>query len=149
MSVIEVKGNLLKSKCTVIAHWCNCFNKRGAGIAAQIKKKWPGVYEADCKTQLGDKNKLGTFTFYSSKTKLIYSLYTQYAYGTYMTQLKYDALETALIVMKQNLINKDLYISCKIGMPKIGCGLAGGDWNIVKDIIEKVFDDKDIYIYSL
>ena len=35
----------------------------------------------------------------------------------------------------------------KILIPKyIGCGLAGGDWNIVSEIIEEVFIDKDVLI---
>lgn len=29
----------------------------------------------------------------------------------------------------------------KIGLPQIGCGLAGGDWNKVKEIIKKELKD--------
>jgi len=29
----------------------------------------------------------------------------------------------------------------------IGCGLAGGKWDIVYDIIEEVFNDYDVVIY--
>ena len=35
-----------------------------------------------------------------------------------------------------------------IGFPyKIGCGLAGGDWNIVESIINEVFADYNVEIY--
>jgi len=34
----------------------------------------------------------------------------------------------------------------KIAMPQIGCGLDKLDWNIVKEIIEDVFEDIDIEI---
>jgi len=33
-----------------------------------------------------------------------------------------------------------------IGLPKIGCGLAGGDWNIVKEIIQKELKDCNVII---
>ena len=35
----------------------------------------------------------------------------------------------------------------KILIPKyIGCGLAGGDWNIVSEIIDEVFIDHEVLI---
>ena len=44
-------------------------------------------------------------------------------------------------------LNKD---DITIGFPyKIGCGLAGGDWNIVYNIIEDEFKDYNIKIYKL
>ena len=36
-----------------------------------------------------------------------------------------------------------------IAIPKIGCGLAGGDWEKVKVIIEDVFSEYDVVVYSL
>jgi len=31
-------------------------------------------------------------------------------------------------------------------MPRIGCGLAGGDWSIIEKIINKVLIDKKINV---
>jgi hypothetical protein len=33
--------------------------------------------------------------------------------------------------------------------PKIGAGLAGGDWKIIKEILEGVFFDYDLTVYYL
>ena len=33
-----------------------------------------------------------------------------------------------------------------IGFPKIGCGLAGGNWGIVLPKIEEIFKDFDVTI---
>ena len=33
-----------------------------------------------------------------------------------------------------------------IGLPKIGCNLAGGDWNIVREIIRRELKDMDVTI---
>jgi hypothetical protein len=39
---------------------------------------------------------------------------------------------------------KQMFSNKRIGIPQIGAGLARGDWNIIKGIIEKVFcDDTD------
>ncbi|EGL17721.1 hypothetical protein HMPREF9413_4472 [Paenibacillus sp. HGF7] len=36
-----------------------------------------------------------------------------------------------------------------IALPyNIGCGLAGGDWDIVEQIIEEVFIDYDVTLYK-
>ena len=138
------------SDCSVICHGCNCFHTMGSGIALAIKRKYPEAYMADMKqTTLGDPNKLGTFSKADCGDKLIYNLYQQFRYGRDKMHLQYDALEQALIAMKSDLQVNDRYKISKIGMPRIGCSLAGGDWNVVKQIIERVFSEKDVYVYSL
>ena len=34
-----------------------------------------------------------------------------------------------------------------VHMPKIGCGLAGGDWNRVENIIKNTFINSNIEVY--
>jgi hypothetical protein len=36
-----------------------------------------------------------------------------------------------------------------VGIPFIGCGLAGGDWRIVEKIINEIFKNRTIYVYYL
>lgn len=55
----------------------------------------------------------------------------------------YENLATALEDMKSSMICEG---QKKIAMPKIGCGLDGLDWGIVKAIIKDVFEDTDIEI---
>lgn len=147
----EVKGDLLESDCDAIAHCCNCFHTMGAGIARQIKSAYPEAYWEDCKTKLGDINKLGNISYVKVNGRYIFNLYGQYRYGRDRKHLNESALRSALIKMKQTLsIQSDIPFSRrKIGFPKLGCNLAGGDWNVVKRIIEEVFYDTDVYIYSL
>jgi len=38
------------------------------------------------------------------------------------------------------------YKGNKIGLPLIGAGLAGGDWNVIEKIIEKELKDMDVTI---
>ena len=158
--VIYKKGNLLEEEgLFAICHQTNCQSKMKAGLAKSIVEYYPNVAEVDRNCKLSPKERLGKFSFslekYKNRTPLmIFNLYGQFYYGTDSVKTNYHELENAFIAMT-SYINYYIkyYISSgivelipneiKIGIPyKIGCGLAGGDWNIVKDIIEKVFDNE-------
>lgn len=55
----------------------------------------------------------------------------------------YEDLINALTDMKENMVDTGVK---KIAMPKIGCGLDGLNWNIVRSIVKEVFEDTDIEI---
>ena len=150
MPIEHHQGDLLLSNCAVIAHGCNCFNTMGSGIARAIRARYPSAYEADCATTRGDLNKLGSLSeSYEIYEPWIFNLYTQYRYGTDRRHLDYTALVDALVAMKALLDEKDPDQALMVGMPRIGCGLAGGDWQIVEELISNVFHDRTIHIYTL
>ena len=147
MPVIEIRGNLLESGANTIFHGCNCFWTWGAGVAKAIKERYPEAYKADVHgSKHGDVEKLGTFTKYFDQKdqRQIFNLYTQYNFGTHRRQLDYEALAKSLEVLKAQLKPDDICAG-----PRIGCGLAGGDWSIVRSFIEYTFPDRDIQIYYL
>lgn len=82
-----IQGNLFKDKnLTVIAHGCNCFNTMGSGIAKTIKILYPEVYETDCKTIKGSREKLGTISWTIIDDSLkIANCYTNSHIGIQMT----------------------------------------------------------------
>jgi len=131
-----VDGDLLKlaEGFDVITHCCNCFTTFGAGIAPQIKHKFPEAYEADCKTVSGDESKLGTISYTENTTPIVVNMYGQFDYTGRRSgkmDLDYDALRSALRAMKDKFSGKTF------GMPMIGSGLAGGSWDIIEKIIEE------------
>lgn len=152
MALIYINDDLLKSDCDVIVHGCNCFHTFGSGIAKQIKEQYNGAYLKDINdSKFANKEKLGSYTKYITQNKhydkniTIINAYTQYNYGNKnIMYADYDAIKKVMIRIKDNVSPLS-----KIGMPKIGCGLANGDWKIVSKIIEDVFTDRDIYIYSI
>ena len=148
MPIKYVKGNLLRSNCDIIAHGCNCFCNMEAGIAKQIATEYPEAAEADFFSYRGNIEKMGTGSWANSNEKRIYNLYTQYKYGNEEVHVEYDSVQKSLEFMRVNLISNNLWDK-KIGIPLIGCGLAGGDWNIVSQIVEEVFHDKQIFVYVL
>lgn len=132
-----ITGDLVRDaeNYDVIIHGCNCFCTMGSGIAPQIKHKFPEAYTADCATKSGDESKLGTITHTdTSKKPVVVNLYSQFGYSGRKhgkIDLDYDALRSGLKLVKQQFSGKF------IGMPKIGAGLAGGDWSIIEKIIEE------------
>ncbi|MFW5886416.1 MAG: phosphatase [Bacteroidota bacterium] len=121
----------------VIIHGCNCFHTMGAGIALALSKKYPEIRTADKTTTYGDKSKLGNFTSYDNGKFIIINGYTQYGFGENKSQVNYDAIKKLFQKIKLIFHGK------KIGYPKIGAGLAGGDWNIISSIIDKELEGED------
>ncbi len=122
----------------LIIHGCNCFHTMGAGIAKQIKKAFPGAYEADLKTKFGDLNKLGEYSFWKDEQTglVVINAYTQFEPGP---RFEYLALDAFLVNL---MCDFDLNKS-KIGFPKLGAGIGGGDWNVIKNIFDKWLFDYD------
>lgn len=156
-------GDLIKAvqdgEVNVFGHGCNCFTTMGSGIAPLIKEAFPKMYAADLKTEKGDKAKLGTFTvaFMKDGSLAGFNLYSQYGYNRRkqgLRDLDYNALYDSMDQMKKALqsFTDGSVADYKIGLPLIGCGLAGGNWRIVSRIIEEVLvrdGGFDVTIYTL
>lgn len=141
-----VKGDLINmaidGKFDVIIHGCNCFNTMEAGIAATIRAVFPKAWDIDQRTKKGDISKLGEYTaakiLYGKFTFYVVNAYTQFGYNNKNgIDLSYVALKKVLRKIAKN------YDGLKIGYPKIGCGLAGGDWKRVSAIIDQEFEGQD------
>lgn len=155
--ITEVVGNLLETdKCQVIVHQANLFHTFGAGIARAIGEKFPEAFEADKKTKHGDTGKLGTFSVAKitdskgTSIKYIINLYSQSGLGGKDRQTTYDAMVNGLTLLRERLTSRGLTMT--VGIPfQLGCGLANGDWTIVRAIIESVFGKSTVpvIIYTL
>jgi O-acetyl-ADP-ribose deacetylase (regulator of RNase III) len=142
----EVNGDLLamakEYKFDVIAHGANCFKSMGAGIALQIKRQFNDAFIKDFNDRRSSSQRWGDYTYvtykYEDKLLSVYNLYTQYNPGP---DLDYTALELSL-----KKLAKNIKPNSKIGLPQIGCGIGGGNWLIVKEIIQRVLSDYNVTI---
>ena len=137
----QIDGDLLamakEGHFDVIAHGCNCQKMMGAGIAGQIAKQFPEAYEIDKKDIRTPTQRLGDMTTWFGPNFTVANLYTQYNGGK---DLNYYALALSLYKLNKKFKGN------KIGIPLIGCGIAGGEWPIVKAIIQKELKDCDVTV---
>ncbi len=156
-----VNGDLLKADLPIIAHQTNCLGVMGAGIARSIKYKWSIVYSQYvnyCKSFKYSKDLLGKCQVCLTCDKpinLIANLFGEYSFTEAVVPYEnrhtdYDALKNALLDLKAFCKTEGL---TKVGIPyKLGCGLAGGDWDgVVYSMLQEIFNDNEItlYIYKL
>lgn len=143
-----IKGDLIKlfkkGEFDVIVHGCNCLCVFGAGIAKQIKEQFPEAYEVDKQTKTGCSHKLGNISVCQIGEQYIINAYTQYTFGTTKRNVDYEAIRSCFRKIKEKFSGK------RIGYPQIGAGLGGGDWGIIKLIIDCELDKEDhsVVIYK-
>ena len=93
----------------------------------------PEAYKADLETSKGDKEKLGTISFadklINNKRLVIVNAYTQYHWKGSGQKADYEAIRNCYKQIKKQ------FFGMHIAYPAIGAGLAGGDWEIIKQII--------------
>lgn len=155
MSYSEVKGDLIamakNGDFDIIVHGCNCHCTMGSGIAAQIKHQFHAAYAADLCTTSGV-DKRGTFTWaqYPGESLgpqeeegglIIVNAYTQFSFGT--KQDLFDYIGFRRILRQLKIFARE---GAKIGFPQIGAGLAGGDWERIKAIIQEELADCDVTV---
>jgi O-acetyl-ADP-ribose deacetylase (regulator of RNase III) len=133
-----IKGDLLQlfkeGKFSAIAHGANCYCTMGAGIARQIAEQFPGALESDIRFEKqGDWKKLGAFSYESTKYGNIYNLYTQFLPGS---NFEYSALIYALSELEFMIELSTGLDNFVLGVPLIGCGIGGGNEEIVKEILD-------------
>ena len=155
--IIEIQGDLLKTDCKLIAHGVNCQGVMGSGVAEALANKFKGLktaYLQHCDLVFGGggsaSDMLGMNYIIDIDGKLISNCFIQQNYGRDgQVYLNYDALHhcvSALAIEMNEMGLKELAI------PKIGCGLAGGNWERVKKIFEVYFNetsDLTLKVYSL
>jgi O-acetyl-ADP-ribose deacetylase (regulator of RNase III) len=163
----EIEGDLIKlakeGTFDVITHGCNCLSNMGAGIAPQMAKAF-GVDKFQMELWGPTIGKLGCIDYetFVIGQNAIWSLedadnklgepelavvnsYTQYRYGKNHTDgvskpLDYEALTLCMRKINTTFSGKH------IGLPKIGAGLAGGDWNKIKKIIQTELKDMKVSV---
>jgi len=127
----------------------------GAGIAPQMAKAFGcNQYPLESERYRGNINKLGQIDYDWINTSLdgtvlkkplyVVNLYTQFFYGKNHNDGVEKPVDYEAITMCMRKINH-IFKGKHIGLPYvIGCGLAGGDIDIVLPIIKRELKDMDI-----
>ena len=155
MELEYTKGNLvdayINGHVNHLAHCCNCFNTMGAGIAREISQRLPEAARADGNTVCGDANKLGKLTFaecsMARPNDMVFNLYGQFGYGSDSRQVRYNELKNALQIARVIIQSRSEGGRTPVlGIPKLGCGLAGGDWCVVEKLVKTALHGSGILV---
>jgi len=141
--ISEVTGDLFTSGLPALSHGCNCRGVMGGGIAADFRRRWPRMYREyrlRCEQGLFVP---GSVMMWSTPVT-VFNLGTQLDPGP-------DASLTAIgkSVARMTAVASLLDIPV-IGMPRIGCGIGGLDWDdVYRKIAASCFPRVDLVVYSL
>lgn len=146
-----VKGDITEASTQIIAHQVNCNGVMGAGVARAVRRAFPEIYapyKSLCK-KLGARM-LGNIQAITVSTgQVVVSLFGQEGYGTAVQRTDYRALQLALMRLRELAVNSGL---TSIALPyRVGCGLGGGDWEVVGGMIRSIFHNFNglVVIYEL
>lgn len=147
--MITIKeGNLLNAAETIIGHQVNCCGAAG-GLAALIFSAYPDAendyYQVTDRLLTMDQGKgllgIAQFTGQQKDGHIIANLYGQLYPGQ---DYRPAALEEAL----RNLAAFAKATGKSVALPyKLSCGICGGDWTEVQQIIERTMEGVDCAIY--
>lgn len=150
--LIIINSDILNIKSGTIVHQVNNCGKMASGLALQIRNKYPSHYEdymtvynkaiKDADNQNKSSKLLGTFVDTKIGELTIRGIFAQDGYGRDKQYTSYEYLEKCLKdIAKTN--PEAVYIPYGIG-----CGLGGGDWNIVSSKILEILPSAIIVKYD-
>lgn len=145
-----------ENEVAVIVQNLNAQGAIGGGFSGAVTEKWPKVEEMylDFIDNTNLKERLGAviYSWVVEKEIVVASIIAQYKgfkVAPNEILINYDELKKGFsdIIDIMSFIDKPYTIH----MPRIGCGIAGGDWNIIEKIIEETFikNDIDVIVYDL
>jgi len=137
MIKIQTKiGNLINVTEGHIVHGCNAQGVMGSGVALAVRRKFPGAYEDYIHQHKTNGLELGRAYLYVENDNLyIWNAITQGDYGYGVRQVSYDAVQTCFEEI--NAMVGQCTISDQIHIPMIGAARGGGNWEIIREIIEQ------------
>lgn len=139
-----VEGDLLAAQRGFIIHGCNDKGVMGSGVAAGVRARHPLAYALYRQAFDAGQLKIGTSTYYQAGLDLwVVNAVTQTLGGPEPLDLK--GLEKCFFMTLNFMASYEMargvpYGSIPLLFPMIGAGRAGGDWNVIKGLINRQLD---------
>jgi O-acetyl-ADP-ribose deacetylase (regulator of RNase III) len=143
-------GNLFDSKdLDALAHGTNTLGVMGAGIAVEFKRRYPEMYRLYNKLGLQGSLEVGFVMPWYVQPPAIFNLMTQGHKGRTILPATLKAIKESVEEMFIHAENTRIK---RIGIPKIGAGLGGLDWNDVEKVLLECLEahpDITLVVHSL
>ncbi len=133
MPVTFLAGDLFShDELQAFAHGCNCAGAMGKGIALEVRRRFPAMYDEYRRRCRAGTFGLGDVFVWRQDGRTVFNLGTQ---KTWKTPADLTAVEAAVKEMVR--LAEECGIA-RIGMPRIGAGLGRLDWNAVKETLTRI-----------
>lgn len=142
MTIEYIRGDLLASDEKFIGHGVNTYGLMGAGIAKAIADEYPTIYRDYKAACSGKRLKLGEVHVgevpnwrpndNGTDYRFVFNMATQVEPGPHA---QYGAIMRTFETVLYTLV---LWNQKRIGIPKIGCGIGGLQWDTVEWIIKEL-----------
>jgi hypothetical protein len=156
----SIKNRLVvenQSNTILVPHVCNNINAFGAGFTFHIQNHFPIVKEnfhlLGKQATLGYTQLVIADTNKKTDSKIIFAnMIAQNGTisKTNPRPIDYAALMRCMMKVKAFIDHSksDSDTKLEIHAPKFGCGLAGGNWNFISDLIEDIWGDQTVVVYE-
>lgn len=115
----------------MIIHCCNNKRKWGKGFVLALSRKWPQTQHVYFCTNM----ELGTISAVKvNDSTMVVNIIGQDGYGSSGCYVKYDALSIAFHKLRDYALKHN----ATVHGPKLGAGLAGGDWSIIEGMLKDI-----------
>jgi O-acetyl-ADP-ribose deacetylase (regulator of RNase III) len=146
--LIHKSGDIFLAEPEIIVHGVNCKGVFNAGFAREVAKRFPEV-----KRRYMDRHKLGVgwkpgdtqfcYVQLSKRGCYIVNAATQNTYVRTGVHVDYNAVSCCFAQIAEFC---DTFFYPIISCPRIGSGLAGGDWGKIEEIIRLAIADKNVNV---
>ncbi|MFF7597518.1 macro domain-containing protein [Streptomyces mirabilis] len=132
----------------LIAHVCNDIGGWGKGFVLALSRRWPepeAAYRAWHRDRAHNDFGLGATQFVQvEKYVWVANLIGQRGIrtGSKGVPVRYEAIDTGLA----HVAIKAAELDASVHMPRIGCGLAGGDWSRVEPLIMRRLVERGVAV---
>lgn len=131
MSIRIMHGDILESEAEAIVIPVNCVGVMGAGLAKQLRDRYPHVY-ADYRAECSEGNmEVGQINVAYFEPAVVYFPTKDH----WRNKSKLEWIEQGMNGL-EDAIRESKWKS--IALPALGCGLGGLNWSSVLPLIEKV-----------
>ena len=138
-----IEGDIFKSPAQVIVNTVNTVGVMGKGIAIEIKKRYPDMFQAY--RDICDRRKLktGSLMLYYEPDHWVLLFPTK---ENWRNPSRMEYIEAGLAKFCRTYAEKGI---TSVAFPKLGCGNGELNWSEVQPVMEKYLKDLpiDIYIY--
>jgi O-acetyl-ADP-ribose deacetylase (regulator of RNase III) len=145
--IVYKQGDILESDEKIIAHGCNCTGGFGSGFAKAVATRYPSVRDGYLRKHSAVGWKLGEVQLVGvgdDSGRYVANCATQQRYGkpTEGPYVSYPAIRQVIASLVKSYPSG-------FAMPKIGAGLAGGNWDIISEIINEESGSTEVRVYVL